>query len=637
MAASRSRRYSKEDIIHLFQNLSDSDESDSSDSDFSTDSHSSPQDNIDLDLDRELPSASGDSPVDLLVPSTSRENNSDSDRPNRSRSRSPVNEPSTSGASRGNRGNVRARRGRPRGITRPRIQPVPRDDWHRTDRGETANDFSFTPRHGCGVLDPTLNQDSSALDHFFSLYTQEVIDKLIDSINKYAKHKVMINTPATKRSVYGNWTDVTRPELLVYFAVLISIGIKGPPEYRNLWALSPKYNYTPWYHEAMARERFEAIHFTMLHCGETEAESVNKIQPFMNSLLSNFQKAFYPFQKLSLDEMVIGWKGRFKYRQFNSSKPDKFHIKMFGLCDSQTGYTYNLLGYFGTETFYDPESDPDSSSAIRVFQTLLTPLIKGHHIYADRYYTTRALIEYLIQRQTYYTGTFQTNRVGFPPEIKERGFKLGFQEKRYWMNDSRKILSVAWRDKKAKTPCLLASTQGSVEDVEIQRRRETQLKPSVIHNYNMNMNGCDRTDQRVKYYGLYERKTRKWWKKLFHWLFEVAQSNAYVLYNLTRPAGSRPRGLLDFKNKLFDQFAELSASINHVPRVVPPTFHTQETHILAKTREVQHLVMWVPGDRRCAHCSTPEVRKRTHFICTGCPNKPHLHPKDCFLAFHAVP
>ena len=38
----------------------------------------------------------------------------------------------------------------------------------------------------------------------------------------------------------------------------------------------------------------------MLHAGEAESESKEKIEPFTN-------KAFYPFQDVSIDEIVVKW------------------------------------------------------------------------------------------------------------------------------------------------------------------------------------------------------------------------------------------------------------------------------------------------------------------------------------------
>ncbi|KAI0225562.1 hypothetical protein LSAT2_023699, partial [Lamellibrachia satsuma] len=60
------------------------------------------------------------------------------------------------------------------------------------------------------------------------------------------------------------------------------------------------------------------------------AEPKEKIEPFMNELIKEFQAAFYPFENVAIDKMVIGWKGRWKYKQFNAAKPKKYHIKTFG-------------------------------------------------------------------------------------------------------------------------------------------------------------------------------------------------------------------------------------------------------------------------------------------------------------------
>ena len=70
---------------------------------------------------------------------------------------------------------------------------------------------------------------------------------------------------------------------------------------------------------------------------------------------------------LSLDEMVVGFKGRFRYKQYNATKPSKYHIKTFGLCDSETGYVCNMFTYYGSETPYHPDSDPDGSMGEKIW------------------------------------------------------------------------------------------------------------------------------------------------------------------------------------------------------------------------------------------------------------------------------
>ena len=170
----------------------------------------------------------------------------------------------------------------------------------------------------------------------------------------------------------------------------------------------------PWYGQVMPRNKFQLMFHTMLHASHPDALGQAKIEPFVNILLCLFRACFYPFENLSLDEMVIGYKGRFQHKQFNAAKPDKYHVKTFGLCDSATGYVTNLLIYFGAQTAYSPQLDPTSGHAIKVFSTLLEPLGRNHHIFADRYYTTAALVQYLSDHQYNYTGTVQSSRRGFP-------------------------------------------------------------------------------------------------------------------------------------------------------------------------------------------------------------------------------
>ena len=77
----------------------------------------------------------------------------------------------------------------------------------------------------------------------------------------------------------------------------------------------------------------------MLHAGGIDENNTQeKIKPFLNKLVANFQAAYYPYQDVSIDEMVIQWRGHWKYKQYNLNKPSKYHIKTFGLCDSATGY-----------------------------------------------------------------------------------------------------------------------------------------------------------------------------------------------------------------------------------------------------------------------------------------------------------
>ncbi|XP_005113519.1 piggyBac transposable element-derived protein 4-like, partial [Aplysia californica] len=480
-------------------------------------------------------------------------------------------------------------------------------------------------------VNANLDQSSSPLDCLKVILTQDIIEDLVKSTNEYAEKRCMPHRPSIrKRSVYHTWEKVSEYEMVKFFCVLIAMGLEVRPSVRDYWS-TEEIMYNAFYHTMFRRERFESIYHTMLHCSDPDSENKHKIEPLIDAVMEASREAFYSFQNLSIDEMVVGFTGRWKFKQYNPSKPKKYHIKTFGLVDSTTGFVLRVFPYFGRDTSYNPELDHDSGMAIKVFDTLLTDVGTGHHIFADRYYTTEALVRYLSGRSLYYTGTLNLNRKNFPPQLKNIKTMKHMEAKHYLRNDE-SMLITAWKDKKAKKPCVLVSTKA---DTSFLTNARNKTKPAVVNNYNMSMGGCDKVDQRVTYYSNTDRKSYKWWKKLFFWIFEIAQNNAFVLYALTREQGTAKMSMKAFKLKLLKQLQDKAATLmpaeeveNHTPKRKKP----RETNPVDRFQGSKHLIQWTGKDRDCVYCSEQSKgkRKRTTFICSGCENRPYLCAKICF-------
>ena len=144
------------------------------------------------------------------------------------------------------------------------------------------------------------------------------------------------------------------------------------------------------------------------------------------------------------------------------------------------------------------------------------------------------------------------------------------------------------------------------------------------------MNGCDRMDQMISYYNIFNRKAVKWWKRLFMWCFEVSQINAYILFCLTRDGSVNATPLIKFKRMLIKEL--LTEADNIIPADHQMHLVRKAKSTVTNTPQPAHLVMWQPADRNCAVCSTPQDRKRRKFMCTTC--NAYLHPKECFQTFH---
>ena len=217
----------------------------------------------------------------------------------------------------------------------------------------------------------------------------------------------------------------------------------------------------------------QALHQSVQHAGEVNATGKAKIEPFINMLCDRFTEIYCPLPEISIDEMVVGFKGSWKFKQYNASKPSKYHIKSFGLCDSSNGYVLNLLTYYGSQTSYDPATDPNSVASVKIFDKLLSCVGKGYHVFADRWYVTKALVDFMLEKGHYFTGTVQSNRVGFPPQVKQ-GLQLGHMDSTYYATADNKILYCAWKDKKAKKPVLIVSTKTYQSETPCHRGKMSQ-------------------------------------------------------------------------------------------------------------------------------------------------------------------
>jgi hypothetical protein len=73
----------------------------------------------------------------------------------------------------------------------------------------------------------------------------------------------------------------------------------------------------------------------------------------------------------------------------------------------------------------------------------------------------------------------------------------------------------------------------SDEGVHVQRRQKDGSQkqvscPSVVANYNIKMNGMDKSDQTRPEYPTY-RMCKRWWTYVFYFLLDLAIANAYIL------------------------------------------------------------------------------------------------------------
>ena len=74
----------------------------------------------------------------------------------------------------------------------------------------------------------------------------------------------------------------------------------------------------------------------------TNDQGKTKIKSFVDNVTKNFCLHFYPYECLFLDEMVIGFKGRFRSRQYNS-KNHTCTISRHSACETPSQVTASIF------------------------------------------------------------------------------------------------------------------------------------------------------------------------------------------------------------------------------------------------------------------------------------------------------
>ena len=83
--------------------------------------------------------------------------------------------------------------------------------------------------------------------------------------------------------------------------------------------------------------------------GEPGHDPLYKLRPFLTPLIANFQSSYTLHREVSVDESMIGFKGRLGFIQYMPKKPTKWGMKAFVLSDARTGYMYNWHLYTGMD------------------------------------------------------------------------------------------------------------------------------------------------------------------------------------------------------------------------------------------------------------------------------------------------
>ncbi|XP_050312885.1 piggyBac transposable element-derived protein 4-like [Anthonomus grandis grandis] len=492
----------------------------------------------------------------------------------------------------------------------PNIQGKSMDFW--TFAEVPSQKFSFTKTPGLLV-----NVNSNEPIDYFNIMAPDVFfDMLCSRANNHAIDLISLGRGDEARIT--RWVDVTPKEMRTFLGLLFHMGTIKINRMNDYWKKNYLFNLT-CFSSFMSRNRFllilRSLQFENTDSNEPRTQ-LGKIMPLINYYNNKMVEIYYPTNELSIDESMVLWRGRLKFRQYVKGKRHKFGIKLYVLCEPK-GIPLKMLVYAGSA---DTELSGERHTEKVVLALMAEKLDNGHSLYMDNFYNSVKLAEELLTRKTYVTGTLRSNRKGNPQEIIKKKLKKG---ELVVQHNSQGICVVKWKDRRE---ILAISSQygGQLEKVTTQRGQE-KLKPAMINKYNQFMAGVDHCDQMLSYYSC-EHKTLIWYKKLAIHIFQMMLLTSFYLYKQGHP--NNKKNLYDFRLSIIEKLLGPLPTeplpkirITHLPELCPKP-DGENTRVKR---------------RRCAVCwEQKKQRKDSIYYCPLCPNQPGLCLTPCFRVFHST-
>ena len=132
-----------------------------------------------------------------------------------------------------------------------------------------------------------------------------------------------------------------------------------------------------------------------------------EVMNIQKKLRENFKKVYDPTQNVAVDEGIIPFKGRFKYRQHVKGKPHSTGIKFFAIADDKA-YLYDFWIYAGGQ---DESLKPQE--IVERLANKLPQKNARYCIFADCFYGSEKLAEALMKKKKDFVLSCQANRPSF--------------------------------------------------------------------------------------------------------------------------------------------------------------------------------------------------------------------------------
>lgn len=242
------------------------------------------------------------------------------------------------------------------------------------------------------------------------------------------------------------------------------------------------------------------------------------IRMIFDKWMHRLKNSYIPGKNVTVDEQLVPFRRRCPFIQYMPSKPAKYGMKIWAVCDSDTFYAWNLELYVGRNRNCHPEMNQGERV---VFS--LTVNLNGRNVTCGNFFTFYSLATELKKRQMTIVGTIRKNRKELPPVLIAMKPKPPLHSE-FVFDHKLRATMVSYVPKKNRFVTLL-STMHLRKEVDSGDKK----KPEIINYHNATKGAVDTLDEMVGTYQC-KRKVLRWPLALFENMLDILALNAFIIY-----------------------------------------------------------------------------------------------------------
>lgn len=458
-----------------------------------------------------------------------------------------------------------------------------------------------------------INRSSNEFECFMSVFP----NSLLIFISQCTNQRLEI----LRREKNVDIPDTDPSEIMMVLGIMLVMSYNRVPSFTDYWSSNSSLG-NEAIKNAISRNRCLLL-FSKMYFNEPEKNANAPKTYYMDEVVNCLKKTFLqareesPFQ--SIDESMAKFKGRSSLKQYLPLKPIKRGIKIWERCDAFTGYTYDFNIYSGKNM---DNTDCEGRTlgervVLKLCSTIRNPDVT---LTFDRFFTSVHLLENISFPSI---GTCISSRKNMP-QFSGRKLEKGDAE---FLQNSKGILAAKWKDSKE---VLIMSNCHGPDTTQVKRKQKNGERlmincPTALADYNKFMGGVDLSDQKICQYD-FDRRSTKWWKKVFYKLLMTAVVNAHILFLETK---HKKIPLLQYIVPLAESLIAKGKENARIKRKKSGR-PSNATKLMLNVGD--HLPLEGPTRRRCARCAKQNKETRTKTVCTMC--KVALC-KNCFAMYHS--